>query len=214
MWLEATELLESYPWKHWKNINAKVDRDNVKIELVDIWHFVMSELVREYRKNHNFDNQNDENMIRELASTLTDKTYLSLWGNVQYNAKILNEHKAKTIDKEMEWIENFTRIVLSKRQDGEPIWIANTFFKLANALHFGFDELYALYLGKDVLNKFRQDYGYKEGTYEKIWDNGKEDNVILQEILQETLVQAQNIKPKELYKKLEERYQKHIDKIT
>ena len=35
---------------------------------------------------------------------------------------------------------------------------------------------------KNVLNKFRQDNGYKEGTYRKIW-NGKEDNVVLSEIL-------------------------------
>lgn len=38
------------------------------------------------------------------------------------------------------------------------------------------------YFGKNVLNKFRQDNGYKEGTYNKIW-NGKEDNVAMLEIV-------------------------------
>jgi hypothetical protein len=42
--------------------------------------------------------------------------------------------------------------------------------------------LYNQYIGKNVLNFFRQDNGYKEGTYIKIWD-GREDNEHLVEIL-------------------------------
>ncbi len=45
-----------------------------------------------------------------------------------------------------------------------------------------FDELYEIYVGKNVLNMFRQDNGYKEGTYQKIW-NGREDNEYLADIL-------------------------------
>ena len=37
-------------------------------------------------------------------------------------------------------------------------------------------------LVKNVLNKFRQDNGYKTGEYSKVWF-GKEDNVHLEEIL-------------------------------
>ena len=44
------------------------------------------------------------------------------------------------------------------------------------------DELYRQYVGKNVLNFFRQDHGYKEGTYKKIW-NGREDNEHLVEVL-------------------------------
>ena len=35
-----------------------------------------------------------------------------------------------------------------------------------------------------ILNKFRQEHGYKDGTYVKIW-NGKEDNVYMQRALAE-----------------------------
>lgn len=45
-----------------------------------------------------------------------------------------------------------------------------------------FDGLYKGYIGKNVLNFFRQDYGYQEGTYRKMW-NGREDNEYLAEIL-------------------------------
>ncbi len=46
IYIESAELIDSYPWKHWKNIDANVDYDNIRVELVDIWHFIMSELLR------------------------------------------------------------------------------------------------------------------------------------------------------------------------
>ena len=45
-----------------------------------------------------------------------------------------------------------------------------------------FDELFRMYVGKNVLNFFRQDHGYKDGSYIKVWD-GREDNEHLAEIL-------------------------------
>ena len=49
-------------------------------------------------------------------------------------------------------------------------------------LDMPFDELYRIYVGKNVLNMFRQDNGYKEGHYIKQW-NGREDNEYLADIL-------------------------------
>jgi dimeric dUTPase (all-alpha-NTP-PPase superfamily) len=45
-----------------------------------------------------------------------------------------------------------------------------------------FDDLYRTYVAKNVLNVFRQDHGYRSGTYVKTWD-GREDNVVLAELL-------------------------------
>jgi hypothetical protein len=56
------------------------------------------------------------------------------------------------------------------------------FATMMQAAELSFDELYKTYIGKNVLNFFRQDHGYKEGSYIKIW-NGKEDNEYLSEIL-------------------------------
>ena len=64
-------------------------------------------------------------------------------------------------------------------------------------------ELYELYIGKNILNKFRQNHGYKEGSYIKEW-NGKEDNVVMQEIL----ASRSNITPQVLYLALEIAYPK------
>ena len=49
-------------------------------------------------------------------------------------------------------------------------------------LDMAFDELYEIYVGKNVLNMFRQDHGYKDGTYLKIWQ-GREDNEHLADIM-------------------------------
>ncbi|MGV6808052.1 MAG: dUTP diphosphatase [bacterium] len=45
-----------------------------------------------------------------------------------------------------------------------------------------FDDLYTQYVGKNVLNFFRQDFGYQEGTYHKQW-GGREDNEHLVDII-------------------------------
>ena len=44
------------------------------------------------------------------------------------------------------------------------------------------NELYRQYVGKNVLNFFRQDNGYKDGSYIKVW-GGQEDNEHLVEVL-------------------------------
>ncbi len=49
-------------------------------------------------------------------------------------------------------------------------------------IDMSFDELYQIYVGKNVLNMFRQDNGYKQGRYIKQW-NGREDNEYLADIM-------------------------------
>ena len=46
IYMEVAEAIDSFNWKHWKNINDQPDWDNIKVELVDIWHFIMSESIR------------------------------------------------------------------------------------------------------------------------------------------------------------------------
>ena len=49
------------------------------------------------------------------------------------------------------------------------------FATIMHLIEMDFDALYRSYVGKNVLNFFRQDHGYKEGTYVKNWA-GREDN--------------------------------------
>lgn len=50
------------------------------------------------------------------------------------------------------------------------------------ACEWSWQELYAAYIGKVALNNFRQDNGYKEGTYLKFWWN-EEDNAHLEHVV-------------------------------
>ena len=58
----------------------------------------------------------------------------------------------------------------------------SAFLNLMVASDLSFDQLYRMYVGKNVLNFFRQDHGYKDGSYVKVW-NGREDNEHLSDIL-------------------------------
>ena len=82
------------------------------------------------------------------------------------------------------------------------------FWDLLNAVDMNFDELYRQYVGKNVLNFFRQDNGYKTGTYIKVW-HGREDNEHLVDILDELNAQSSSF-PDDVYAGLAERYQSVI----
>ena len=72
------------------------------------------------------------------------------------------------------------------------------------ASELDFDALYTAYVGKNVLNFFRQDHGYKEGTYIKNWA-GREDNEHLVEVLASLDHSADDF-AKEVYDSLNSRY--------
>ena len=44
VWVECAELLDHFGWKWWKH--QQPDLDQVKLEIVDIWHFGLSDLMR------------------------------------------------------------------------------------------------------------------------------------------------------------------------
>lgn len=67
------------------------------------------------------------------------------------------------------------------------------FAQLLQLSQLPFVRLYSLYVGKNILNFFRQDHGYKEGTYKKIWQ-GREDNEHLIDILTRIDVHATDYK--------------------
>ncbi len=79
------------------------------------------------------------------------------------------------------------------------------FWDLLNAADMNFDQLYRQYVGKNVLNFFRQDHGYKEGTYIKQWQ-GREDNEHLVDILAELDSSSDHYRDN-VYQALQQRYQ-------
>ena len=45
IWVECAELLDHFGWKWWKQ--QPTDVDQVQLEIVDIWHFGLSDLLRD-----------------------------------------------------------------------------------------------------------------------------------------------------------------------
>jgi len=186
-YLECAELIESYPWKHWKNIDAQPDYENIKIEAVDIWHFIMSQALSDYKVKA-------LGSIEELAENIVN---LPNFETFRADVKATE----KNYYGQIEVVEELMRILFCKAST-EALMTA--FFEVAMQSGLNLDSLYKLYVGKNILNQFRQDHGYKEGSYIKLW-NGKEDNVTMQRILDENT----EITPEALYGKLEEAYPKN-----
>ena len=168
IWVECAEMLDHFGWKWWKK--QRPDMDQVKLELVDIWHFALSELIR------------SESLEEGLAVRLA---------NIQ----------AAESDPELfrRAIESLAASSLNSRS-----FEMDCFVDAMRSLPMELDELFELYIGKNILNRFRQNHGYKEGTYRKEW-SGREDNEHLIEALNTLQVEPDQV-PDVLYQELERRY--------
>ncbi len=182
IYMETAELIDSYPWKHWKAVDAQTDVENVRVELVDIWHFLLSLAL--------------ENFTEDSAAGLLNKALL----DSKESQKVSNE---LPVIEQVAIHETLMRTALESVKISESYLSALTkaFFNSCKVAELGFEQLYKIYMAKNVLNKFRQDHGYKEGTYIKDW-NGKEDNVVMFEII----ANMSNFSGEELYSQLEVQY--------
>jgi dimeric dUTPase (all-alpha-NTP-PPase superfamily) len=82
------------------------------------------------------------------------------------------------------------------------------FWELMLSAGLDFESLYTAYVGKNVLNFFRQDNGYKAGTYTKNWA-GREDNEHLVELVAPLDKDAEDFAD-QVYRALEARYQELV----
>ena len=185
IYMESAEMIDSFPWKHWKNIELEPDWDNLQIEVVDVWHFIMSLAIENY-------SQTLRGGIEDIANDISE---LPSFSQIEQSATAFGEQNSV-----MEKVENIMRIVLAKEKlDLEAL--LSEFFDLVVMSGLNLDTLYRLYVGKNILNQFRQDHGYKDGSYIKVWD-GEEDNVVMKRIWEEN----GDLKPEALYKELTKSY--------
>ena len=180
--IEGAEAIEHHGWKWWKKQTK--DLAQLQMELIDIWHFFLSEILLR--------NNGDQ---RQSAQFL-----LTLIRNSNSQRKILfdgNEVDLMTCDL-IRKLELLIATSISQRIE------VNLFNLIMNDCELSWNELYAQYVGKNVLNIFRQDHGYKHGTYEKIWNN-REDNEHLVDILNVLDSKSSNFRT-EIYESLKAAY--------
>ncbi|SFV67555.1 Dimeric dUTPase [hydrothermal vent metagenome] len=185
IYMECAEMIDSFPWKHWKNIEVAPDWENLQIEVVDVWHFVMSLAIENYF-------QTMRGGIEDIANNLSE---MQDFTKIEIDTLAFAEQDAV-----MEKVENIMRIALAK-ESFEIETLFSEFFDLVVMSGLNLDTLYRLYVGKNILNQFRQDHGYKDGSYIKVWD-GEEDNVVMKRIWEEN----SDITPEQLYRELAKVY--------
>ena len=178
--VEGVEGIEHHGWKWWKK-QAR-DLEQLQMELVDIWHFILSAALQRCAGNVS-------QAIDGMLSELSHQHQIIEFDNKSYTLSTLTS---------LEKLDLLVGLSAAKRMslvlfesilfDCEMSWI----------------DLARQYIGKNVLNTFRQDFGYKNGTYIKIWA-GREDNEHLVEIL--ATISMDRIEVREvIYGLLKERY--------
>ena len=66
IWTECAEMLDHYGWKWWKH--QQPDMDQVKLEIVDIWHFAMSDLLIKGESNDSIAVQIADELLQPAES--------------------------------------------------------------------------------------------------------------------------------------------------
>lgn len=185
IYMECAEIIDSFSWKHWKSINQEPDWENLQIEVVDVWHFIMSLAIENY-------SQTMKGLVEDLAIDIS---------NMDSFVKIQSHNTH--FDTQNNIIATVEDIMLQSliKEDFNLEALIKDFFDLVSMSGLDLETLYRLYVGKNILNQFRQDNGYKEGTYIKVWD-GEEDNVVMKRIWEEN----GDIKPEQLYKEMSKLY--------
>lgn len=185
IYMECAEMIDSFSWKHWKSINKDPDWENLQIEVIDVWHFIISLAIENYAKTM-------KGTIEDLAINISQ---LESFSSIE-----INNNDFASQDEVISSVENIISLSLQKESLDLEV-LLNEFFTLVVQSGLNLQTLYRLYVGKNILNQFRQDNGYKEGTYIKEWA-GEEDNMVMKRIWEEN----EDIKPDNLYKELAKSY--------
>ncbi|MGQ8364722.1 dUTP diphosphatase [Glaciecola sp. 1036] len=158
--IESVEGIEHHGWKWWKH--QQKDLPQLQMELVDIWHFALSAIIIDFKGD-----------IKQSAITIADQL-------------ASNENKIKFDGNyyEFEQLDILDNLQLMAGLCAANRFSVALFMHIVTQAEMTSESLYRQYVGKNILNFFRQDKGYKTGNYIKIW-NGREDNEHLVDVLDE-----------------------------
>ena len=179
--VEAVEAIEHHGWKWWKK--QECDLPQLRMELVDIWHFILSS---ELQRKHGNIALTRKEMLGEI--NLFQKS-------VQFDGKYYVLSSLPLLEK----LDLLVGLAAAKRSN------LALYELLLTDCNMNWTELFKQYVGKNVLNMFRQDHGYKTGGYIKIWD-GREDNEHLVEVLDTVELGSAAVRD-EIFSALKDRYQ-------
>ena len=178
--VEGVEAIEHHGWKWWKKQDC--DFAQLRMELVDIWHFILSAAIQ----------------LKHGNVALAKLDMQAELGLKQKSVQFDNHYYLLAQLTFLEKLDLLVGLAAAKR-----ISLA-LFESLLHDCNMEWSDLFKQYIGKNVLNVFRQDHGYKSGAYIKVW-NGREDNEHLIEVLDNVDLNSAHIQD-ELYSSLKLRY--------
>ena len=180
--IEGAEAIEHHGWKWWK----KQDKDlpQLQMELIDIWHFILSEI-----------------LLRSTDTNTRPETALERALQESQAQHSLDFDGASYDFAPMDLVSKLELLIATAVARRIEIGL---FASIMADCDLDWTELFRQYVGKNVLNMFRQDKGYKTGTYLKEW-HGREDNEHLVEIIHRLDPSARDFKEK-VYSELEIAY--------
>ncbi len=167
---ETIEVLNSRHWKWWKNSSQMntVDWNNVKVEMLDIFFFLLSIAIQ----------QNAEEIIfATLLSSETSKQH---------------DITKKSPAEQLKFFDEFwTKILLSVQMKALPMVVSQWVY-FWNRMGLNVTDLFKEYRIKAALNNIRQEFGYGvKNSYKKMWpdpDNTAtkiEDNAVAWKLTKE-----------------------------
>lgn len=164
--LEASEAMEHHGWKWWKK--QECDLAQLQLELVDIWHFALSDMLLTSVGTDRGSQDDDAVLAHES---------LVAWERGSSDSLVFDEKTYRFSD----FKGVVDAIELMGAMAGVRRFSTPLFGWILKQCDMSWNDLHRQYVCKNVLNVFRQAHGYKEGSYIKIWD-GREDNEHLLEI--------------------------------
>jgi dimeric dUTPase (all-alpha-NTP-PPase superfamily) len=164
--IESVEAIDHHGWKWWKAQHK--DLPQLQMEMIDIWHFALSDHLIKHQGNIEQASEAIFHSLEEKASVMFDgEDYHYTQSDLLQNLQLM------------------TGLCAANR------FHTGLFMTIAVQCELSSESLYKQYVGKNVLNFFRQDKGYKDGTYIKTWQ-GKEDNEHLVDVLALLDINADN----------------------
>lgn len=135
---ECVELVDQIGWKWWKH-QPRAPLTQIHLEVVDIWHFVMSAII-------------EADGVDSATEYILDEP----------------DCENDPVDDGNRAIQRAKWLIVAATLYPPHKWLAE-FFGLMRSVRLSSNDLYNLYMAKTALNLFRWENGYKEGSYIKDW---------------------------------------------
>jgi len=165
IYIEAAEAIDHTAWKWWSG--KEEDTDALKLELVDMLHFVISDAIIQ------------NGGLNELT---VDSYKDIIEGDGCLFCTVLARYSKTPV------IELMEEIALHALYHKNTLVLSSMglclLFLLFDRFQMDIEDVIKHYVGKYTLNMFRNVNGYPEGLYNREWA-GMDDNYVLTELLEE-----------------------------